>query len=472
MTTPILLFVAGLAVGVLLTLLLRPKSAGPEEQKIATLEDRLATREAESARLQQEAVTRLAETSQLHLKIGSLEGQLEMTKATAQKEITAYKDAQSAAEDRFAALARKALTDNNQSFVNLAKPILEAQQTAATNELTNKQTAVDDLLKPIRETLHKLQTEAGQMEIKREGAYKEVLTEIKNIQQTHESIRRETSQLVQALRSPKARGDWGQMILKRCIEFAGMGEHHSFDLEKYLRSDADQAFRPDCVINLPNQRIIIIDAKTPLSAFMEATVAAESGDELLRQEKLKAHAVQVRAHLNDLESKAYWKQFQLKGSNTPDFVVCFLPSEGLFSAALEQDPSLIEYGSGQVILATPTTLIALLKAVAYGWQQINLTRDAQEIRQTAISIYEKIRGVGDSFSAIGKRIKGAADAWEDMRRQVEGRGGVFSHARKLNQLGIGENEVADIKELALDMTEPQADDWNSTQLKLPENTKP
>jgi DNA recombination protein RmuC len=475
MATPVLFLIvgllAGLALGTLLTLWLRPAGSDSSSPKIAALEERLSSRETEIARQQQESAVRQLEASASQLEIGKLRGQLQMTEQHAQKEIAAYKDAENTLKDSFTALARQALRENNESFVQLAKPILTEQQSAATAELDKKQTAVDELLKPIRETLKKLETETSQLEVKREGAYKEVLTEIKNIQQTHESIRRETSQLVQALRSPKARGDWGQMILKRCIEFAGMGEHHSFELEKYLRSDADQAFRPDCVINLPNQRTIIIDAKTPLSAYMEATAAAEAGDETLRQEKLKLHAAQVRTHLNDLEKISYWKQFQLKGSNTPDFVVCFLPSEGLFSAALEQDPSLIEYGSAQVILATPTTLIALLKAVAYGWQQVNLTRDAQTIRQTAVAMYEKIRGAGDNFTAIGNRIKSAADAWEKMRGQLEGRGGVFSHARKLNQLKVGETEISEAKEIALDMTELQAEDWQSEQLQLPDSTK-
>jgi len=467
MTTPILILVAlliGIAIGVVLALWLRPASDSVDGSKIATLEERLSVREAEVFRLLQEATSRQAEISDFNLEIGKLRKQLEMTQENATKEIAAYKDAQSAAEDRFASLARKALKENSESFIQLAKP-----------ELETKQKAVNELVQPIRDALEKLKSETSQLEVKRESAYATVLTEIKNIQQTHESIRRETSQLVQALRSPKARGDWGQMILERCIEYAGMNEHVDFDVEKYLRSDADQAYRPDCIINLPNQRTIIIDAKTPLAGFLEASAAAEAGDEVLRHEKLKAHAAQVRSHLNDLESKAYWKQFQLKGANTPDFVVCFLPSEGLFSAALEQDASLIEYGSGQVILSTPTTLIALLKAVSFGWQQINLTRDAQTIRQTAVAMYEKIRSTADSFTAIGTRIKSAGQAWESMRTQLEGRAGVFSQARKLQQLNVGESEISEIKEIPLDMTELQAEDWKDpsqpSQLKLSGNTK-
>jgi DNA recombination protein RmuC len=464
MTTPILLFVAGLLtgalLGALLALRLRPVHSGSEQPKIAALEERLSAREAEITRLQQESAARQLAASNSQLEIGTLRAELQNAQLNAQKEITAFKDAQSTAEDRFAALAHKALRENTESFVEIATP-----------EFEKKQKAVDDLIQPIEKALEKLRTETGQLEVKRESAYASVLTEIENIKQIHASIRKETSQLVQALRSPKARGDWGQMILKRCIEFAGMNEHVDFDVEKYIRSETEKGYRPDCVINLPNDRIIIIDAKTVLDAFREAVIAADDGNELLRQEMLKAHAVQVRFHLDELESKAYWKQFQFKGSSTPDFVVCFLPSEGLFSSALEQDSSLIERGKAEVILATPTTLIALLKAVAYGWQQVESTRDAQLIRQTAVSIYEKMRSISTSFIAIGTGIKNAAKAWEGMRVQVEGRDGVFSNARKLNKLKVGELEIPEVKEITLDMTELQADDWQSDQFKLPENTK-
>jgi DNA recombination protein RmuC len=208
---------------------------------------------------------------------------------------------------------------------------------------------------------------------------------------------------------------------------------------------------------LPNQRTIIVDAKTPMDAFLQAIDPSLSAEE--HRTQMLRHARQVRTHLDVLETKAYWKQF----TNSPDFVICFLPKEALFSAALEADPTLIEYGSGKVILSTPTTLIALLKAIAYGWQQVEMARDAEIIKDTAISLYDKVASLYDSFSAMGERLKSTAKAWEKTRVQMEGRGGVFSLGRKLRRYGIGSTDLKDTSELQLEMHPLQADDWRPEQ---------
>jgi DNA recombination protein RmuC len=357
-----------------------------------------------------------------------------------------------ALKDAFAALAADALHKNNSVFVELAKEKLGEQQKEAKTELEMRKQAVEDLLQPVKASLEKLGDETNALELKRENAYATVLTEIGNIRQTHELLRGETNQLVSALRDSGTRGSWGGLQLKRCIEFAGMVQYCSFDLEKFVRLESGESQRPDCVLYLPNKRTVIVDAKTPMDAFLQAIDATDPEE---RKRQLFRHAAQVRAHLDVLETKAYWKQFP----DSPDFVICFLPKEALFSAALEADPTLIEFGTGRVILSTPTTLIALLKAIAYGWQQADSARDVQVIKETAISLYDKVAGLYDAFTAIGERLKSTAKAWEKTRIQMEGRGGVFSLGRRLQKYGGNNTELTETNELVLEMHSLESEDW-------------
>ena len=388
-------------------------------------------------------------------RIASLSTELKLEKRSAADTIATLASAREELSNQFKALAGQALLDNNNSFLTLAKQELGKQQQSANNSLEAKETAIKTLLSPVGEALDKLQTATTALEAKREGAYGAVLAEITNIKQTHESLRRETTQLIQALRAPKARGNWGQLQLKRCIEFAGMVEHASFELEVSVKGD-DATLRPDCVIYLPNGRKIVIDVKTPFDAFLEATNAT---DEVLREKLLIAHAARVRQHLAELATKAYWKQFR----DSPDFVVCFLPSEVLFSAALEQDPDLIEFGSNSsVILATPTTLIALLKAVAYGWQQMEITRNAIAIREAGEKLYDKLANAQDYFGKLGKALGGAVGQYNSLIACMEGGKGAFAQARRLHELGISQEEIAELHRLELDVREIKEEDWPHT----------
>lgn len=343
--------------------------------------------------------------------------------------------------DQFKALASDILKENSQTF-------------AAQN-----QTNIDHLLEPMGKALERLQSTTQELEVKREGAYGAVLTEINNMKDTHQKLRQETTQLVQALRSPKARGNWGELQLKKCIEFAGMVERASFDTEVFVRGE-DQSLRPDCVIHLPNGRTIIIDAKTPFDAYLDATI---STDEVQRAALLAAHAARVREHLSQLSAKAYWRQFK----ESPDFVVCFLSSEVLFSAALEQEPGLIEFGSNSnVILATPTTLIALLKAVAYGWQQMEITRNALAIKETGQRLYDKLATTQEYFSKMGRALESAVGQYNSLVGCIEGRDSVFDRARELHQLGIGKDDLTELSPLNSDKSVPRilkGKDWRSSE---------
>jgi DNA recombination protein RmuC len=402
------------------------------------------------------AAAQLAECKNLLEQARKDASNLSVENARLQERLTAeqesLKQARFALEDAFRSAASRVLNENSQAFLQLARQELGKQQQAAGNQLDQKEKAIENLLKPVREMLDKLQKGTQELEVRREGAYRSLEQLIGGIQSSHAELRRETSQLISALRAPQVRGNWGELQLKRCIEFAGMVEHASFDMQVYVRAE-EGSLRPDCVIKLPNDRTIIIDVKTPFDAFLDAMSAP---DEATRALNLAAHARRVREHLAALSAKSYWKQFK----DSPDFVVCFLSSEVFFSAALEQDPSLIEFGtSSNVILATPTTLIALLRAVAYGWQQLEVTKHAVAIREVGEKLYDKLTTAQKYFTQMGNALGNAVKHYNSLVGCVEGRGSVFTYARKLHELHIGQEELPEIDMLESVTRELAAEDW-------------
>jgi DNA recombination protein RmuC len=432
----------------------------------AAAEARLTAREAEVAGLREGIVAkdrvieervREVEAQRVaaeaaRLEAGRLLERLGAEQKAAEEKIRALMDVETSLKTSFQALAADALDANSKRLMALAKGELDKQQMESAKDLAAKESAIEVLLKPMQESLAKLSTHSQNLEVKREGAYREVLAEIQNMQKSHVDLRRETTQLVAALRAPQVRGNWGQMQLKKCVEFAGMLQYASFEVEKFVRGE-EVSIRPDMVVKLPNGRSIIVDAKTPLDAFLNASACE---DEAQRSVYMKAHAAQVRKHLDALCGKAYWKQFP----ESPDFVVCFLPSEVLFSAALEQDPSLLEYSAeSRVLLATPTTLIALLKAVAYGWKQSQIARDAQLIRNEALNVQSKLVGMHDAIVELGKRLRSAGKAYDDMLVKAEGRGGLFSISRKLRELEIGEQELPVLEPAGVQLRPLTSDEW-------------
>ena len=267
---------------------------------------------------------------------------------------------------------------------------------------------------------------------RRSGAYSEVKTLVENMQKSIpaslDALKNETAQLITALRAPKTRGNWGELQLKRCVEYAGMVQYCSFSEQVTARDEDDKMLRPDMTIQLPNGREIVVDAKTPLDAFLDASGDADPAAQTLR---FAAHAQRVKAHLKELSSKAYWKQFE----KAPDFVVCFLPSEALFSAALEADPSLIEFSAqNHVVMATPTTLIALLRAVEFGWQQTEITKNAKAIHEMGRKIYEKLVVAQGHVTRLGNALGSSVDYYNKFLGTIEGKGGVFSYGRQLGEL--------------------------------------
>lgn len=367
------------------------------------------------------------EIQQLNVTVARLETELESDAEHYDEQLALLHQARDSLARHFAVLSHKALKQNSSLFLQLANQNLKLQQHRAQTELERKQQAVDELITPIREALQRTEQQIEKIEKTRERTFGELTAQIRELAQSESRLETETHNLVNALKRPDVRGRWGEMTLKRLVELAGMVEYADFSEQVSQQGDT-QNLRPDMIIRMPDHRELIVDAKAPLSGYL---AAIDADNESLRETALKDHARQLRERMKELSSKRYWAQFD----KSPDFVVMFIPGDQFLGAALEQDPSLLEDAlQNNIVPATPSSLIAMLRAVAFGWRQANFSRNAEEIRELGEMLYHRISTLTEHFSRLGQSLSSSVEHYNKAIGSLDKQ--LTPAARKMHELGI------------------------------------
>jgi len=410
----LVIFVAGLGVGALVAALWQQARAGALTARLAAAEQQLGaldTLRAENESLKVNAATLTAEQSSLQEKLQWLQS------------------AQDTLRETFQALASQALKTNAEEFIKRAQDQLNTIAAKLHGDWGTQKEEVRNMMDPLTKSLKDLDTQVRALEEKREGAYQGVTEQMRQLFSTHQELQRTTTRLAQALKSSSTRGRWGELQLRRVVEMAGMVSHVDFD-EQQTAGDG----RPDMVVHMPNGGVLPVDAKTPMNSYMDAT---EAPDEDTRMTLLDAHAKAIRDRVRELGMKQYWQQFD----HAPDFVVMFVPSDSCLSAAFERDAGILDYAIQQRVLPTsPVTLLALLKSVAYGWQQQQTAENARKIADEARTLYDRLSKFVEHFTSLGKHVNQTVQDYNKAVGSFEGR--VLPSARRLREMGIGADDIA------------------------------
>lgn len=429
----------------------RSKQASDLQERVTNLSGELRAQEEKSARIvqletlgneQHERIRKLSEQN------AQLATALEAERKNLEEQHKLLTEAQARLQDAFKALASEALSQNNKSFLELAKENLSKEQEVAKSELEKSRQAIGEMVTPLGKRLEQYDEHIRALEKDRKEAYGALNEQVRSLGETQKSLELETRNLVGALRKPQVRGRWGEFTLRRVVELAGMVERCDFDEQSSTNTDEGR-LRPDLIVQLPGGRQIVVDAKTPLSGYLDAL---ESKDENERQTHLQRHAQHLATHMQQLSAKSYWQHFD----PTPDFVVMFIPAENFLNAALDQRPDLMEKGFEQkVILATPSTLISLLRTVALGWRQEQLARSAEQISELGQQIYVRLATMSEHLVGLGKSLQGSVKHYNNTIGSLERN--VLSAARKFPTLGVAiKKELADPEPLDVSTREIEA----------------
>lgn len=423
--------IIGLLIGILFTWIWMNHRLIAEMRERASVEEvsrRVPDLEKQVTSLSEKRDALLEYNSALRQEVADLTRMVEKEQEASRERLKAYEEAENKLADAFKALSAKALEANNEQFLQLARSLMDQIRERTTGELDLKQKEFKNIVSPLSDSLNQFKEQVHRIETERIRSYSSLTDYLNTLKESQERLSGETRNLVKALRKPNVRGRWGEVQLRNVVEFAGMEPHCDFVEQESVRT-LDGGLRPDMVIHMPGGKQVVVDSKTPVEAYLDAVEVDDAGE---RQTHLKRHAAHVKTQIDKLSSKKYWDQFDA----SPEFVVLFLPGENFFSAAMEQNPGLIEYALEQkVLISTPTTLIALLKTIDYGWRQKRLENNAQIISTLGRELHERIQTLVNHFSDLKKGLDRAVQSYNKAVGSLESR--VLVTARRFRELGAG-----------------------------------